>query len=90
MIRPIEPDRSHGGIIIPDPQKRTNANTLGRGIVLAMGPPALSKKGVEVPPNFKVGDEVLHIGQHVSRDSWNNGERVRYCAQEEVQCVIEP
>jgi co-chaperonin GroES (HSP10) len=101
MIRPIEPDKSHGGIIIPDPQKRTNANTLGRGIVLDIGPPALTplrwdadanewRGGVEIPTDFKIGDEVLHVGQHVSRDSWNDGERVRYCAVEEVQCVIEP
>lgn len=119
MIRPIEPDKSHGGIIIPDPQKRTNTNTLGRGIVMDIGPPALTplrwvpchlceewdgsdacedchgergewRGGVEVPIDFKIGDEVLHVGQHVSRDSWNNGERVRYCSVEEVQCVIDP
>ena len=132
MLRPIEPDKSHGGIIIPDPQKRTNTNTLGRGVVLAMGEPALTplrwdscdacdgtgsvvvektmvgelrgrcpeceanggtwKGGVEIPPHFKIGDEVFHVGQHVSRDNIHpeTGERVRYCAQEEVQCVLEP
>lgn len=92
LIRPIFETRTHGGIIVPDDavDKRTNQNTLGRGVVVMMGPPALDEYGNECPPGFAVGDEVLHVGQHVSREVIWGGEKLRACSQEEVQAVIEP
>jgi co-chaperonin GroES (HSP10) len=84
------------GLVMPDsakfdPRRERNQNSLGRGIVIAMGPPMLTAKGVEVPPEFAVGDEILHVGQHVSRSYvWEDGEIVRACGQEEVCGVIDP
>lgn len=72
-----------------DPRKEKNQNSLGRGVVVAMGPPAFDKWGRESEPGFGVGDEVLHIGQHVSRLYRWNGEECRACSQEEVCGVIE-
>ena len=91
LIRPTIETTSHGGIVIPDTARdaRTNQNTLGRGIVVAMGPPALDKWNRETEPGFAIGDEVLHVGQHVSREVIWGGEKLRACAQEEVQAVIE-
>jgi len=82
------------GLVMPDtlqfdPRKERNQNSLGRGVVVAMGPPARDKWGAERDPDFRVGDEVLHVGQHVSRLYTWNGEQVRACSQEEVCAVIE-
>ena len=81
------------GLVMPDtlafdPRAERNQNSLGRGVIVAMGPPALDKWGVERAPDFAVGDEVLHIGQHKSRDVMWNGEPCRACAQEEVCAVV--
>ena len=103
MIAPDEPAKTDGLVIIPDTarDKRTNYNTLGIGVVRMIGPPALTpmrwdagaqewKGGTEVPTQFKVGDRVRYVGQHVSRLSCWDGEDVAFCSVEEVQCVIEP
>lgn len=45
--------------------------------------------GVEIPPQFKVGDRVRFVGQHASRLGEWDGEPVRFVSQEEVQAVIE-
>lgn len=130
MLRPEPEPLTQGNIIIPDTarDKRENKNSLGIGVVLALGPPALTPRrwsscescngsgggpfgpswkdnpicaacngeggqwrgGVEVPYDFKVGDRVRHIGQHISRRGEWADEEVVFCSQEEVQCVIEP
>ncbi len=84
------------GIIVPDsyafdPRAQgRNQNSLMRGVVVAMGAPALSKDGTrEVVPGFQPGDQVLYIGGHVSRLVQWNGEECRACAQEEVCGVVE-
>lgn len=82
------------GLVMPDalqfdPRRERNQNSLGRGIVIAMGPPALGEDGREKVPGFRVGDEVLHIGQHKSRNVMWNGEECRACSQEEVCAVLE-
>ena len=71
----------------PAPRRWRRKGTLGQGIVVAMGPPALDKKGREVKPGFAVGDEVLHIGQHESRWVMWEDEKLRTCSQEEVQAI---
>lgn len=81
------------GLIAPatltdDPRKRENQNSLGRGVVVAMGAPALARKGGEVAPGHCVGDEVLFIGQGRARVYALDGELLRACTQEEVVAVI--
>jgi hypothetical protein len=73
--------------------------TSHRGRVVAMGPPAETKRGVPIAPTFTVGDEVLFVFDKLSdRDgghgSWTEdarrgqwpptGEDVVWIAQEEV------
>ena len=92
MVRPTVIAKTHGGIIIPETarDKRDNRASLGRGIVVLVGPPAYTKHGgALVPQEFKVVDDVLYVGQHVSRKVMWNGEEVAMCSQEEVQAVIE-
>lgn len=102
MIAPVVEKTTHGGIIRPDQEidKRTNYNTLGIGVVRMIGPPAITPLrwdsdrrawvgGVEIQPEFKVGDKVRYVGQHHSRYGVWDGEDVAFVAQEEVQCVIE-
>jgi len=81
------------GLIAPatltdDPRKRANQNSLGRGVVVAMGAPAYARKGGEVTPGHAVGDEVYFIGQGRERVYEVDGELLRACAQEEVVAVI--
>lgn len=103
MLRPEKEPLTQGNILIPDTarDKRENKNSLGIGVVLDMGPPALTplrwdsdaqewRGGVEVPYDFKIGDRVRHIGQHISRRGEWADEDVVFCSQEEVQCVIDP
>jgi co-chaperonin GroES (HSP10) len=91
MVRPIVEKRI-GLILVPDQvhDARTNKPSLGRGVVVMHGPPALAKDGMtEVAPGFQVGDEVLYLGQHHSRRiPWEDGE-VAMVAQEEIAAVIE-
>lgn len=84
MIRPLrgrvrilcdEPPKRIGSIIVPD---QARDNTLDRkkvrtGIVIAMGPPRLTKKGREVPYDFEVGQRVMYqFGQLTTdgTDAW--------------------
>lgn len=91
MIRPIVERVTGAGIIIPNPEARSNKPSLGRGVVVMAGPPAYNKSNTAiVPQEFKVGDLVLYVGQHVSRKIVWNGEEVAMVSQEEVQCVLEP
>jgi len=78
-----------GTLASADPRQRANQNSLGRGVVIAMGAPALSKRGAEVPPGYGIGDEVLFIGQGKARAVQIDGEWLQACAQEEVVAVIE-
>ena len=74
--------------IVNDPRKNQNQNSLGRGVIVAMGAPALARKGGEVRPGHAVGDEVYFIGQGRERVYEVDGELLRACAQEEVVAVI--
>jgi len=81
------------GLVAPatltdDPRKNQNQNSLGRGVIVAMGAPALARKGGEVRPGHAVGDEVYFIGQGRERVYEVDGELLRACAQEEVVAVI--
>lgn len=45
--------------------------------------------GVEIDPCVRVGDEVLYVGQHHSRDIVVDGEQLHAIAQEEIVAVVE-
>jgi hypothetical protein len=87
-IQPDDPPRKIGLIHVPytvvhqDPMNRKLART---GIVLAMGDPALDKRGREVPFGFEIGDRVIYIFGQLSSDGVD-----AWCAQSEVLGVIEP
>lgn len=96
LIRPTgdnsgaQEDLKRIGLVMPGnyEMERTQKGQCLRGVVVAMGPPAFDKAGNEVQPNFTVGDEVFHLGQHKSREVEIDGEKLRACSQEEVMCVI--
>jgi len=68
MIRPMgdwilvkpNPDESStdSGIIIPGDARRTAVKT---GVVMAVGPGRINKKGNRVPPDVNVGDTISYI-----------------------------
>ena len=55
--------KQEGRIILPDDyhDRHERDRTSHRGIVLGLGPPARTRAGVEVPPEFLVGDTVLFV-----------------------------
>jgi co-chaperonin GroES (HSP10) len=63
-----------------------------RGEVLAIGAGALTKRGVEVPSDVKVGDKVYFHFEATEKGRaapWVDGEDAIYLAQREVDAVIE-
>ena len=76
----------------PTPENPRDVKT-HRGRVLAMGPPAVTRKGHEVPHGFKVGDIVQFHFNHRERDftrPWTDGEDAVWVPQECVDGVWEP
>lgn len=61
---------------------------LHRGVVVAMGAPALDKRGNEIVPDFKVDDTVAFLAQHKSRDV-ELSETYVALAQKEIEGVCE-
>jgi co-chaperonin GroES (HSP10) len=87
-IKPDDEERvTRGGIIVPDnvrtemQRDRKKART---GVVLAMGAPALDKRGREVPPGFVEGQRVYYQYGQISSDGVD-----AWCSQAEVIAVIE-
>ncbi len=62
---------------------------VGPAIVVAMGPPALSKRGREMSPGFALGDTVYIRLPHKSRAIEMGGRMLHVVAQSEVElgCV---
>jgi len=59
-----------------------------RGVVVAMGEPALDKRGREVAPCFSIGDTVMFLAQHKSRTVELEEDYVSL-AQKEIEGVCE-
>lgn len=59
--------------------------TLGKGKIVALGP----SPDVKQPVNVKIGDVVLHRGQHESRTIVIDGRSLRAIALREIQAVVE-
>lgn len=85
-------------IIVPTPSTKDDkdavarARTWHRGKVLALGAPALTKKGVEVPHGFEVGDTVLFHWEHYEKGftrPWTDGELACWVSQQCVDAVVE-
>lgn len=97
MIRPLrgqvvirEIKEASGMLWTPEPDPRSVKTH--RGVVLAMGAPARTSKGVEVPHGFQVGDVVQYHWVHRERDytrPWTDGEPACWIPQECVDGVIE-
>lgn len=86
-IRCDEQPRKIGSIIVPD---QALDNGLDRkkprtGVVMAIGAPILSKKGIELPYDFKVGDRVIYQFGQLTTDGTD-----AWCAANELLGVIEP
>lgn len=87
LVEPLEAVQS-SLIVLVDSGKH-DQKSLAIGLVVALGPPMLTKHGHEVSHGFEVGDVVLHVGQHRSRDVELADGKYRSVAQEEVQGVVE-
>lgn len=85
-------------IVVPDVSSKHDRDAVARGrswhkgVVLAMGAAAMTKKGVEVPPDFKIGDTVLFHWDHHERSwtrPWADGEPAAWMPQHCVDAVVE-
>jgi co-chaperonin GroES (HSP10) len=95
IIREAEPLQL-GRIIIPQDyyDKHRRDTKSHRGVVLDMGAPQLTRKGVEVPPGFRVGDVVHYIfslqgSEQLRTVAWTDGKTAHVMAHEEVIAVEE-
>lgn len=62
------------------------------GRVLAMGPPATTSRGVEVPHGFAVGDRVVFVWTHLEKAwtrNWLDDEPAAWLPQQNVMAVLE-
>lgn len=81
-----EPPKRIGSIIVPD-QARDNPldrKKVRTGIVIAMGPPPLDKRGREKPYGFEVGERVMYQFGQLSTDGTD-----AWCAAHEILGVVE-
>lgn len=72
----------------PDPNKRNVKTHIGR--VLALGPPARTSKGVEVPYGFEVGDVVQFHFEHnesLCTNTWEDGKPAVWIPQQDIDGV---
>jgi chaperonin GroES len=74
-----EPDRTGGGIIIPDTVKEKPQN----GEVLAVGRGRIRKDGSVIPLQVKTGDRIL-FGKYTGTDIILHGEEYLIMREEEV------
>lgn len=90
--------RQYTHIIAPDVSTKDDADAVAVartwhvGTVLAKGPPALTRKGVEVPHGFEVGDTVYFHWAHYEKGFtrvWEDGELACWVPQECVDAVVE-
>lgn len=75
-----------------DEQAELRARTSHVGRVLAMGPPAQTSAGVEVPHGFKVGDKVVFCWTHLEKAwtrNWLDNEPAAWVPQQNVMAVID-
>jgi len=95
----VEADYSHlRHIVVPDvinddhPTALARRRTWHRGRVVAMGEPARTRKGAEVPHGFNVGDLIVFHWAHLESAwtfEWPDGSRVACIPQECVDGVYE-
>lgn len=88
-----------GRIYLPDNFHETKENeearTSHRARVLAVGPPARTAKGVELAPEFSIGDVVIFVFglqgcEKYRRGVWlGDGEPCTWIAQEEVIAIVD-
>ncbi len=85
----LEVERETGRSILyfPEAEGRADGHRVHFGRVLALGAPALSKGGVEVPWGCAVGDRVLYVYAVALEHNRRDGELV-VVGQEEVQAVV--
>jgi hypothetical protein len=93
-------------IVLPDvldaekrhKDNRARARKFHVGTVIAMGPPAETRRrpggrgGVPVLPEFRIGDRVVFHWVHLEKSwtfTWPDGERVAMIPQECVDAVVE-
>jgi co-chaperonin GroES (HSP10) len=82
-------------IVVPElgtAEERARKRTSHVARVLAMGPPALTRKGVEVPHGFAVGDTVVFSWATHEKSwtrPWVDGELAAWIPQECVHGVVE-
>jgi co-chaperonin GroES (HSP10) len=83
-------------IIVPELgtwEERQGKRMSHRGTVLAMGAPALTRRDMEVPPGFSVGDEVVFHWTHLEKAwtrPWIDGHPAVWVPQACVDAVVTP
>lgn len=88
LVRVLNPERQTHGLWIPDSAKRQDYE-LYRGVVLAHGPGARSKRGRLTPCDVKPGDRVLFywLAGKVNVTKWPDDEH-QIVKEDFIQAVL--
>lgn len=86
QIRCDAPPKRIGSIIVPDTVRdnELDRKIVRTGVVIAMGPPPLDKRGREKPYGFEVGERVMYQFGQLSTDGTD-----AWCAAHEILGVVE-
>ncbi|HFB67986.1 MAG TPA: co-chaperone GroES [Calditrichae bacterium] len=84
VLRPIEEDKTAGGIILPDTAKEKSM----RGEVVAVGPGRLAENGERIKPEVKVGDVVIY-SKYAGTEIEIDGQEYLILREGDVLAVIE-
>jgi len=84
VLRPIEEDKTAGGIILPDTAKEKSM----RGEVVAVGPGRLAENGERIKPEVKVGDVVIY-SKYAGTEIEMDGQEYLILREGDVLAVIE-
>jgi chaperonin GroES len=85
LIEPLDaPERSKGGIILPDIAKERPAE----GKVVAVGPGRVTENGTRVPPDVKKGDRVIY-GKYAVTELVVDGHHLLTVREGDILAVVE-
>ena len=85
LIEPANaPDKSKGGIILPDISKEKPAE----GLVVAVGPGRVSENGTRIAPEVKKGDRVIY-SKYAVTEIQVDGVTLTSVREGDILCVLE-
>lgn len=84
LVKPLEEDKTKGGLIIPKQSRETPT----QGLVVAIGPGRIKSDGSVQTFDFKVGDKVIY-NSFVGLEVPHEGVKYLMMKEEDIEGVVE-